>query len=265
MIHRTQPRPGLIDQLNNRVALLEGGGSSTEPTFPTLSVSTLFRWRFSSDHVTLVNGRLTNIADMTGNGYDSNTMAGVERPRWYPKAFNGGYPAVLFDGAAHRITVPIPAPIAPPISVVSVIQDYTGGLSNSNLYRDSNSGAVGFSNGSGGTFRAFLGTVLDHPTSQTLQTTAPLLNGMTRHPTVRHDVFNGVSSRIRCNGVDVTGTTGANTPALSGTLNVGSDNTVNFYARVLMAEQVYFTGALTAADSDLLDAYYQELYGVVYV
>lgn len=242
---------------------LEAGGSS-DPAFPDISAwGTLYaRWRFREDYlVTDGKGRITQALDASGNGRHTNVAAGLERPRFYPKHFNGGYPAAFFNGTSNKLTYTVPLAVTPPLTVVTIIQDYKNGTGNCNIV---NCGFAVFSNGPTGDWRIFNGTVLTLVGSGAANELAPLLLGHIRHPTVRMSVFNGASSVVANNDTETAGAAGTTSPimAAAGTLTIGDDGAGTGWMRGLLGEVAIIQGAPTLAQRDALRTFYNELFGI---
>lgn len=240
-----------VAALDARVTLLEGG---TAPAFPALASTIYERWKFYGPDITLVDGKIS-VATGVLNGRTWTQTTAANRPRFYPKRFNGGFGGAFFNGLSHRMVHVPGATKALPFSIVAVIEDYLGGVGNQNLVNTST--IVWFR--SGGNWVCFNGTVAQHTTSGALATTVPLLNGGTNHPVAGIEVFNGASSVVNAYGTEQTiniGTASAN--ALTNATNVwlGDDGAGTGWARMKLRELIFVEGTLSPTERANLITYF---------
>lgn len=229
-----------------------GGGAPALGTFPSISN---LKVRLSAELSTLTRGTdnlVAQINDMTGNG-NHFAATGAKRPRWYPTAYNHLRPALVFDGSLSLMSNVQTLTVGQPWTAVAVIQDYgLTGFSSDNIFRDSNFGAVFFIN-SGNSWAMFAGTTLSSTAlfTQNQQGRAADSQGAAA---VFLGVFNGASSVLSNNGVEVSGNAGT-TPNLSGTLFLGGDPSSSL-ARFTLYEFLIFDKALSPTERGQLNTYY---------
>lgn len=239
------------------------GGGTTPPPFPSISNLELrFSARFST--VTLdSSGRVTNVTDLSGNARHSSTMSGSNRPLYLQTAFNGG-PCFGFDGAAsgpmHLLTV-LGTTFAAPLTVVIVMHSYTNnGTASYDLYRDDVGGAVGFMAGAGAEWSMYNGIVVNSTALYNQSTTVPMHPGYVTHPTVRIDLYNGVSSLCCNNTTEVSiGDPGTSVGGIHSNLRIGcgfDSGAPSQAARVFISEFLLFSKALSLAERGLLRTYF---------
>lgn len=223
------------------------------PAFPALTPAIYERWIFDVPNITLVDGRVSLVTGVV-NGRTFAQATAANRPRFYPRIFNGGFGAVHFNGSSHRMIHVPAATKAIPFTIVAVIEDYLGGAGNQNLV---NTGSIIWFR-SGGNWVAYAGTVAQHTTSGALAITAPLLNGATNHPVCGIEVFNGAATVVNAYGTEQTISSGAAANALTNAVNVVlcDDGAGTGWARVKIRELLFLEGALPIGERAALITYY---------
>lgn len=223
------------------------------PAFPALTPAIYERWIFDAPNLTLVDGRVSLVTGVV-NGRTWSQATAANRPRFYPRQFNGGYGCVLFNGSSHRMTHVPTATKANPFTIVAVMEDYLGGVGNQNLV---NTGSIIWFR-SGGNWVCYAGTVAQHTTSGALATTAPLLNGATNHPVAGIEVFNGAASVVNAYGTEQTVNSGAAVNALTNgvTVNLCDDGAGTGWARAKIRELLFVEGAVPIGERQALITYY---------
>lgn len=239
----------------------EAAGGSLRPVFPTISNLVL---RLSAEYsaITHAAGLVTGVTDLSGNGLDAVNGSTNGKPRYFPRRFNHGYPALWFDGTNNkhlRLTLPN---IAAPATVVVVCEELLLGTGGANIYRDSSDRGVGYMNGGSewsifGTSSGLSSSALynqNHDRSPT--------NGPTGQPCVRIDLYNNASSLISNNGVEVTGTVTSSGTIFGGPFNIGNDEGITQSVKMLLYEFLIFDKALSPTERGLLNAYYRDAVGI---
>lgn len=229
-------------------------------TFPSIANLELrLSARFS--RVDTVGGLVTKVYDISGNGRDSNVAAGLQRPRFFSRRFNGGLPCFAFNGLGSGQQSTLSAPI-PTLSsstgftIVAVAQNYTGGTPSQHICRGQNDGAVVLNN-AGNVFSMYDGNIVSAGGPFTQITTAPLWNGDTTHPFVRIDVFNQASSVINCNGTEYSPGNPGNTWGMTSPLYIGSERLGSQAAKMLLYEFLVFSRAINSTERAALVNYYR--------
>lgn len=231
----------------------EGFLGGPAPAFPSIANTIYERWIFDVPNITLVDGRVSQVTGVI-NGRTFVQATAANRPRFYPRRFNGGFGCVHFNGTSHRMTHVPGATKAIPFTIVAVIEDYLGGTGNQNLV---NTGSIIWFR-SGGNWVAYAGNVAQHTTSGALATTAPLLDGNTNHPVAGIEVFNGAATVVNAYGTEQTINSGAAANALTNatTVNLCDDGAGTGWARVKIRELLFIEGALSGGDRNLLLTFY---------
>lgn len=223
------------------------------PAFPALTPAIYERWIFDVPNITLVDGRVSLVTGVV-NGRTWAQATAANRPRFYPRRFNGGFGSVFFNGTSHRMVHVAAATKAVPFSMVVVMEDYLGGTGNQNLI---NTGTIIWFR-SGGNWVAYAGTVAQHTTSGALAVTAPLLDGGTNHPVAGIEVFNGAATVVNAYGTEQTINSGAAANALTNAGNVFlcDDGAGTGWARAKIREIIFAEGAIPIGERAALLTYY---------
>lgn len=240
------------------------GSGGTPPAFPTPGVGVLGRWsaKFSTVTLSADGSFCAKITDLSGNGYDSDTMTGTARPRWLGSAFNRGYPGLRFNGTSQRLTfatVPgLPSPLT--CTIIAVVQNYTTGTVNKHLVNWAGNPIVFL--GSGPAYVLYNGTLESSGASYT-QVTGDLPPDVLSHPVLMICEFNGAagSSKLTLGATDY-GFGSAGTGATGGTnhFTIGSDSgsSPSNFAGMLLAEMCVCPGILTGPERAALATYYAD-------
>jgi hypothetical protein len=240
-------------------------GTLTPGAFPTLSVATAIRLSAELSALTLeTDNRVTQINDLSGNARHFTAASGSQaRPRWFRGAPYFRRPAIVFDGLNSVMAYATGLTLAQPFSVLAVFHFWAQGGGNSHIWRDANGvGPVTFISG-GNTWAMFAGSTLSSAALYQQNTDGMLMKSGVANDSdfaqsasaILISVFNGASSIIANNGVEVTGNAGATgtTGAISLTFPVGNR------ARLALYEFGMFSGAFSAGDRAALNAYYAPL------
>lgn len=231
----------------------EGFPGGPAPAFPALTPAIYERWIFDVPNITLVDGRVSVVTGVV-NGRTFTQGTAANRPRFYPRRFNGGFGCVHFNGTSHRMIHVPAATKAVPFTIVAVMEDYLGGTGNQNLV---NTGSIIWFR-SAGNWVCYAGTVAQHTTSGALAITAPLLDGGTNHPVAGIEVFNGAASVVNAYGTEQTVNSGAAANALTNAVNVVlcDDGAGTGWARAKIREILFLEGALPIGERASLLTYY---------
>lgn len=223
------------------------------PAFPALTPAIYERWIFDVPNITLVDGRVSVVTGVV-NGRTWTQGTAANRPRFYPRRFNGGFGSVFFNGTSHRMVHVAAATKAVPFTMIVVMEDYLGGTGNQNLI---NTGTIIWFR-SGGNWVAYAGTVAQHTTSGALAVTAPLLDGGTNHPVAGIEVFNGAATVVNAYGTEQTINSGAAANALTNAGNVFlcDDGAGTGWARAKIREIIFAEGAVPIGERQALITYY---------
>lgn len=252
---------------NDVTKFLNGSGAWSVPpsslapalgTFPTITGLVM---RISAELSTVTkttDSRVTQINDMVGSR--NFTATNAQRPRYNPTAFNGLRPGLVFDGVGNKMfSTTTFSSVAQPISVVMVIENWgKTGANNFNLFRDSNNNIVVFNGGSNWSF--FAGGTAVSSAAPFAQNQEAQLPGHEGAPCIMIAVFNGASSVLSNNGVEITGNPGT-TQGLNGTLVIGGDNSSSI-CRLTLYEMLIYTHALTLSERQSLNTYYANACGI---
>lgn len=240
--------------------------SAADVAFPAIS-NLLFRFNAELSPVDLVNGRVSKWYDISGNNNHTNTQAtAAKRPLYFRRRFNGGVaPGLYFNGAANgaadliHLTIPIPATLVAPFTLYFVLQDYFGGTASFHLLRGANVQTVSFRNPTGPAWAMYDGTIAGSTTLYNQSVAAPLLNGETSRAAVRIDVYNGASSIITNNGVEVTINPGSGAGGMTSPLSLGCEivaGSPQQAARMLLYEVGAFTRAINLTERGQINDYF---------
>lgn len=231
-----------------------GGSAAALPTFPSISGMVL-RLSAEGPLTSTTDSRITQVNDISGGWSSHFTATGNARPRLIRRGIAGLRPGIQFDGFGTRLAATVNKTLNQPFTVVVAFQNWKRPSGNNDMYRDtSGSGPVFFRNAlnSWGIFSnssSITSTALydqnvqgfpnDHPTAAAAA--------------VSIQVYNGATSILSNNGVEVTGNAGAGGFTLL--LNIGT-NTSGTFSTFLLYEFLIFNSALGPSDRALLNAYY---------
>lgn len=228
------------------------------PAFPTISNMII---RLSAKDSVITKGadqlvtQISNLGSLGGNATTATTKL-----RYLARRFNRVGPCFTFDGTAtDHLNFTLAANVVSPMTVICVVENLAVGAGDGNLYRDQAGNAVGYLSG-GNTWSIFANPTALTSAAHWTSNKALLPDDMTGYPAVRADVYNGASSLIRNNGVDVTGTAGTGTLWTAGVLHIGNGATaVTSAAKMLLHEFVVFSKALSGAELTSIDDYYKNV------
>lgn len=232
------------------------GSGGAIPAYPTIS-----NWEFGIDTVlsaiTAVDGRLSQINDISGNARHATNGSTAGKPRYLPACFNGKFPGLILDGTANKhliVTLPnLPAPL----SFIIVLQDLSIGTGDGNLYRDQTTNrCVGYLQG-GNSWSIFADTTGFQSTTLWDQNKSALPASMTGAPAVRIDIYNNASSLICNNATEISGSAASATNLTNGVFNIGDGVTpVSTAAKYILRAFHVYSKALSLAERNSIRTYF---------
>ena len=230
-----------------------GGSASALPTFPSIS-GLVLRLSAEGPLTSSTDGRVSQVNDISGGWSSHFTATGANRPRLLRRAINGIRPALSFDGLQTKIAATVNKTLNQPFTVVCAFSNWRRASGSNDMYRDTSaSGPVFFRNATTqwGLYAGvgILSTTLYDQNVQGYPNDAPHLAA----PAVSVQVYNGATSILTNNGVEVTGNAGALGFTLL--LTIGT-NTSGTWAQFLLYEFLIYNSALGPSDRTALTAYY---------
>ncbi len=158
---------------------------------PSIIVSSTALWLDAADTSTITHssGAVSAWRNKGVDGSSWNQATGTAQPTYSATGFDGARPAITSDGTSDFLQGTLAA-VAQPMSVFMVLSNYTGGVTDANLYRGATdpSGPVGYRESGGTVWSMFGGAVLSGA--------GPYTAGAG----IREDFYNGASSALRRDG-----------------------------------------------------------------